>query len=124
MDERQTPKFAYQYFPTGKRNVDPPRNRRTGQKTMKAEQAWLGYTLFLLMTVTVMAAIKSKYKTLARMNKLVLLPFYPRYRMKAYIKPTTYSKETETEILTRCGNRRQASLFHSCAHYSSDNVGT
>jgi hypothetical protein len=44
------------------------------------------------------------------MNKVILLPFNRRYRIKAYIKPTTYSKKRETEILTCCGNRRQASL--------------
>jgi hypothetical protein len=56
MGERQIPKFAYQYFPTGRRKVSPPRNRRTGQRTMKMKQAWLGYTLFLLMME--MAVIK------------------------------------------------------------------
>jgi hypothetical protein len=59
MYERQIPKFVYQYFPTGRRNVGPPRNRRTGQKTVKTEKAWLGYTLFLLMMA--MEVIKSKY---------------------------------------------------------------
>ena len=96
MDERQIPKLAYQYFPTGRRNVGPPRNRGTGQKTMKTEQVWLGYILFLLMIA--MAVIKSKYKTLALTNKVVWLPFYRRYRIKAYIKPITYSKKTGTEI--------------------------
>ena len=57
-----------------------------------------------------MAVIKSKHKKLAPANKVVWLPFYRRYRIKAYIKPTADSKKTETEILTRCGNRRQASL--------------
>jgi hypothetical protein len=59
MYERQIPKIAYQYFPTGRRNVGQPRNRRTGQKTVKTEQAWLSYTLFLLMMA--MAVIKNKY---------------------------------------------------------------
>ena len=57
-----------------------------------------------------MAVIKSKYKTLARTNKVVWLPFYRRYRIKAYIKPITYSKKTGMEIWTRCRNRRQAIL--------------
>jgi hypothetical protein len=38
--------------------------KETGQKTIKTHQAWLGYSLFLLMMAK--AVIKSKHKTLAR----------------------------------------------------------
>jgi len=72
------------------------KKQRDGPKTIKTEKAWLDYILFLLMIA--MAVIKSKYKTLARTNKVVWLPFYRRYRIKAYIKPITYSKKTGMEI--------------------------
>jgi hypothetical protein len=52
-----------------------------------------------------MVVTKSKHTTLARTNKveykLILLPFYRKYRIKVYIKLTANSKETVTEILGR-----------------------
>ena len=93
MDERQIPKFAYQYFPTGRRKVIPPRNSRTGQENHEDGTSLAGL-YFVPADDGDDGDKKSKCKTLAPTNKVILLPFNRRYRIKAYVKPTTYSKKT------------------------------